>query len=132
MCCFVGISLMCTQAAYAVVLNTEHFVFHIFCKHKNKLNQLLFSSLCWLKKKKMHLCSKVLEVRQLCQKPAKRREHTTARSRNIHVFIGKGTHTAQCLGEAGCRTSRVISFSLFPTFQTNDSMLLQWTKTFLK
>lgn len=40
---------MCAQAAYAVVLNIEHFVFYISCKHKNKLNQILFSLLRQLK-----------------------------------------------------------------------------------
>lgn len=104
---------MCTQAAYAVVLNTEHFVFCISCKHKNKLNQILFSVLCWLKK--MHLCSNVLEVRQLWQMPAKGREGSTQPTETqIHVFIGKGTHAALCPEEAGCSTNTAISFSLFP------------------
>lgn len=44
---------MCTQAAYAVVLNIEHFVFYISCKHKNKLMKFFFSLLCWLKNASM-------------------------------------------------------------------------------
>lgn len=124
---------MCTHAAYAVVLNMEHFVFYISCKHKNKLNQILFSLLCQLKMHRGEICAVPWWKGGSCAKwqPSKAGKHTTRRNRQTHIFVEKGTRAARCLGGCGMRRSKGNSISSLPNL-TNENMLLQQAKTFPK